>query len=686
MNVVEQDLHSLGRALAEGRTTSVGLVAAYLARIGHYDHHGIRLNAVPVLNPDAFAEARAADERRARGESLGPLDGIPYTAKDSYRVRGLVAASGSPAFASLVSAEDAYTISRLRAAGAVCLGLTTMPPMANGGMQRGVYGRAESPYNANFLTSAWASGSSNGSGTAIAASFAAFGLGEETWSSGRAPANNNGLVAYTPSWGVISMRGNWPLVPTMDVVVPHTRSVTDLLAVLDTLVADDASARGDFWRLQQWVDVPASSEVRPDSYPELARKGSLAGKRIGVPSMYLGRGEHAVPTRASIVTLAERAIEELRRLGAEVVETDFPVLTTYESSHATLGGGYQGGLAESGYVPAGFADAELIDLAAFALDDFLRANVDTAQRSGLEPPTPHHLLDVDAALVFPPPPGQLPDEYGDEFGMGDYPRLAAERGLRPPADIPDLGEGVAGLDRARRDLFEDWLAAEGLDALAFPTSADIAPADADTQQASHDLAWRNGTWVANGNLVLRHLGIPTVTVPMGVLPDIGMPSGLTFAGRAWDDNALLSMAWEFDESGSRRVAPPRTPELPSGERPAATAGNASGIDSVSAGTTDEAPTLGLVVELTHDRPDSLLGLTITGELDRDGADHVALTVNGTPVPARLDGRHLHAETTVPGDLHNTPHSTWRAAYGSLVVVTVSGPWGEIGAFRIVGGV
>ncbi len=79
------------------------------------------------------------------------------------------------------------------------LGKTNMPPLANGGMQRGVYGRAESPYNAEFLTAAWASGSSNGSGTSTAANLAAFGMGEETVSSGRSPASNNALVAYTPS-------------------------------------------------------------------------------------------------------------------------------------------------------------------------------------------------------------------------------------------------------------------------------------------------------------------------------------------------------------------------------------------------------------------------------------------------------------------------------------------------------
>src|SRR5207302_5585977 len=104
--------------------------------------------------------------------------------------------------------------------------------------------------NANYLTAAFASGSSNGSGTATAASFAAFGLAEETWSSGRAPASNNALCAYTPSRGVISVRGNWPLVPTMDVVVPHARTMADLLAVLDVIVAEDPDTRGDLMRAQ----------------------------------------------------------------------------------------------------------------------------------------------------------------------------------------------------------------------------------------------------------------------------------------------------------------------------------------------------------------------------------------------------------------------------------------------------
>ncbi|MNV89147.1 amidase [compost metagenome] len=101
----------------------------------------------------------------------------------------------------------------------------------------------------------------------------------------------------------------------------------------------------------------------------------------------------------------------------------------------------------------------------------------------------------------------------------------------------------------------------GLDAVLFPTVADVGPADADVNPASADIAWSNGIWVANGNLAIRHLGVPTVTVPMGVMADIGMPVGLTFAGRAYSDNALLSFGAAFEATGSRRMIPPRTPAL-----------------------------------------------------------------------------------------------------------------------------
>ncbi|WP_091607281.1 amidase [Arthrobacter koreensis] len=567
-DVVEAGIAELRDALESGKTTSEELVTAYLERIEAYDRSGPRLNSVIVENPGVFEEARASDARRARGETLGPLDGIPYTAKNSFKVRGLTVAAGSPAFADLVAQQDAFTIGRLRDAGAVLIGLTNMPPMANGGMQRGLYGRAESPYNAAYLTSAFASGSSNGSGTATAASFAAFGLGEESWSSGRAPASCNALCAYTPSRGVISIRGNWPLVPTMDVVVPHARTMADLLEVLDVIVADDAETRGDFWRAQPWVKVPAASDVRPPSYPSLAvgtaaARGVLSGKRFGVPKMYINEDPDAgtadspgiggptgqrIETRDTVIELWRAARRDLGAAGAEVVEVDFPVVSNYEGDRPGTPT-----VATRGLVSPEFLHREIVDLSAWAWGDFLAANGDPKLMS---------LADVDAAAIFPHPEGALPDRYtGFDDDIAMYPQHVREHPVESFTDIPHLAGGVRGLEETRRIDLEVWMDSLGLDAVVFPAVADIGPADADVNPESADLAWRNGVWVANGNLVPRHLGIPTVTVPMGTLPDIGMPVGLTFAGRGWDDNALLRFGAAFEATGSRRTEPPRTPRL-----------------------------------------------------------------------------------------------------------------------------
>lgn len=570
--MVEASIAELRTALETGAVTSVELVEAYLDRIEAYDRPSTStaLNALVVMNPDAFDEARASDERRAAGEPLGPLDGIPYTAKDSYLARGLTAAAGSPAFEHLIAQHDAFAIERLRADGAVLLGLTNMPPMANGGMQRGVYGRAESPYNAEYLTAAFGSGSSNGSGTATAASFAAFGLGEETWSSGRAPASNNALCAYTPSRGVISVRGNWPLVPTMDVVVPHTRTMADLLEVLDVIVADDPSARGDFWRVQPWVEIPAASAVRPSSYRDLratdaaSARSSLRGKRFGVPRMYVNADAEAgtsepgrtpgiggstgqrIDTRESVIELWEAAQRDLEAAGAEVVLVGFPVVSNYEGDRPGAPT-----IATRGLVSAEYLHHEIVDLSAWAWNDFLDANGD---------PALHALADVDGARIFPHPEGALPDRYtGFDDDIAEYPGWARSHPGAALTDIPHLESGIRGLEETRRIDLELWMDGLGLDAVVFPAVADVGPADMDVNEASADLGWRNGVWVANGNLVPRHLGIPTVTVPMGTMRDIGMPVGLTFAGRAYDDTALLALAAAFEATGARRTPPPRTP-------------------------------------------------------------------------------------------------------------------------------
>ena len=515
-NVVEAGISTLRAALEGGGTTSEDLVRAYLARIEKYDSNGICLNALVVMNPDALEEARASDRRRADGSLLGPLDGIPYTAKDSYQARGLTVAAGSPAFKDLVAQRDAFTIERLRAGGAVLIGLTNMPPMANGGMQRGVYGRAESPYNADYLTAAFASGSSNGSGTATAASFAAFGLAEETWSSGRAPASNNALCAYTPSRGVISVRGNWPLVPTMDVVVPHARTMADLLEVLDVVVADDAETRGDFWRVQPWIPVPRASAVRPPSYMALAVPDGAAaarscspGKRFGVPRMYINADPDAgtapnpgiggptgqrIDTRGSIIDLWNAARRDLEAAGAEVVEVDFPVVSNYEGDRPGAPT-----IATRGLVSADYLRREIVDLSAWAWNDFLDANGD---------PALNRLADVEGAGIFPAPDGcpagplrRLRRRHQRLSGVDPRTRRPGPGGDPAPAR-----PGWSGLEETRRMDLEEWMDRLGLDAVVFPGRSGRGPRGRGhqpglrrsrpgaTASGCPTATWSRGTW------------------------------------------------------------------------------------------------------------------------------------------------------------------------------------------------
>lgn len=670
LHIVEASIAELRDALERGILTSVELVSAYLRRIAYYDRHGTTLNAVPLLDPSMFEAAAASDKRRSQGRVLGPLDGIPYTAKDSYRAKGLTVAAGSPAFERLIAGDDAFTIERLRAAGAVLIGLTNMPPMANGGMQRGVYGRAESPYNGDYLTAAFASGSSNGSGTATAASFAAFGLGEETWSSGRAPASNNGLVAYTPSRGIISVRGNWPLVPTMDVVVPHTRSVPDLLELLDVIVADDHQPRGDFWRVQPWLEIPPSSTLRPGSYKDLPVAGSLKGVRLGVPRMYIGRDTGAdapIETRLSVLALWREAARDLAALGAEVIEVDFPLVSNYERD-----GPDAQSMVDRGLVPEGFVGHELGLLSAWAFDDFLRSNGD---------PDLPDLASVDGAMIFPQPPGALPDRYGEDASLAHYVDLA-KRGFPALADIPDIGEGIKGLETVRRIDFDEWMDRRGIDALVFPAVADVGLADADVNEASARLAWRNGTWVANGNLVWRHFGIPTVTVPMGIMADIGMPVGLTFAGKAYDDTRILRFAADYEQASKRRAAPQRTPELPDDvfpalpkPHPSADAGLSLKIRAATHGLDDTRDEVTADIELISPAPIDL----------HDAL--VKIHVNGEAAEFTGNGPVFLARKVVLSAEHRAIHSVWRKPYGSIITAVIRLADGRsAGGFAVTGGI
>ncbi|RFU34157.1 hypothetical protein B7463_g2143, partial [Scytalidium lignicola] len=555
-SIVGATIDSLSKALQSRIITSVELVVLYLNRIAYFDRRGPRLNSTPVLNPNALKEAAESDRRRALGLEKGALDGIPFTVKDSYKVKGMTMAAGSPAFANLIAQEDSFAVAALRNAGALVLGKTNMPPMAIGGVQRGLYGRAESPYNPDYLPAAWHSGSSSGSGVAVASNLCAFGLGEETVSSGRSPASNNGLVAYTPSRGIISIRGNWPLFPLRDTVVPHTRTVRDMLHVLDALTVEDPDTSGDLWRTQTVVKLPKLAAIEPGDFMDLAKPGLLAGKRIGVPKMYVGTdlgGYEKIEIRPSILDLWRDAEKTLTKLGVTCVEVDFPAVSEYEQDRRGSRDLY-----ERNMLPPGWNDLEINDMVSAAWEEFLQLNGD---------PELSTLANVNPWIIHADPPEAVDTQRSSKAHEGcdsiEYQRIVdrAKKGYGGPQTFPQLPEVLRGLERARTELFEDWMNERGLDAVVFPANADIAPSDADVDPISSAAAWRNGTVFSNMNHVMRHLGIPSVTVTMGIMEDTGMPVGLTFIGPAYSDKTLLSYAFDYELASRKREEPPLAPAL-----------------------------------------------------------------------------------------------------------------------------
>ncbi len=308
-DVYEQSILELQAAQTSGRVTSRGLVAAYLARIAAYDHAGPQLNAVVTINSHAREDADALDRERAAKGPRGPLHGIPLLIKDNYNTVDMPTSGGTLALATMQPATDAFQVQRLREAGAVILGKTAMHELAAGITTiSSLTGQTRNPYDLMRVPG----GSSGGTGAAVAASFAAAGMGSDTCGSIRIPAANQNLVGLRPTMGLSSRNGVIPLSTTQDVAGPLARTVTDLALIFDATVGPDP---------RDPVTADAAAH-RPRSYRDGLDATALKGARIGVIRSFFG----TAPEDGEVGDVVRKALDQMKAQGAEVVDVVVPGL------------------------------------------------------------------------------------------------------------------------------------------------------------------------------------------------------------------------------------------------------------------------------------------------------------------------------------------------------------------------
>jgi aspartyl-tRNA(Asn)/glutamyl-tRNA(Gln) amidotransferase subunit A len=291
-------------ALAEGTVSSVELTQAHLDRIEATESH---IGAFLARSSNALEAARDSDDRRAAGERVSPLAGIPIAIKDVLCTSDMVTTAGSRILEGWVPPYDATVVSKLLTAGMVALGKTNMDEFAMGSStERSGYHPTHNPWD---LTRA-PGGSGGGSAAAVAAKQAPVGIGSDTGGSIRQPASFTGTVGVKPTYGGVSRYGVIALASSLDQVGPVSRTVMDSAMVHDVIAGHDP---------HDSTSIPTPWTSMTEAALKGSRAESLAGVRVGVVKELLGEG-----IAPGVRQRFDEALELLSAQGAEVVEVSVP--------------------------------------------------------------------------------------------------------------------------------------------------------------------------------------------------------------------------------------------------------------------------------------------------------------------------------------------------------------------------
>lgn len=488
----ELSIAEIQTRLKSGDLTVRQLVDQYVARIMAYDQDGPKVNSVIELNPQAFELADKMDADLREGKVRGPLHGVPILLKDNIDTADrLQTTAGSLALQGHRAAQDAGLVEKLRAAGALILGKTNLSEWANfrgkksisGWSSRG--GQTRNPYALDRSPC----GSSSGSGAAVAANFCAAAVGTETDGSIICPSQTNGIVGIKPTLGLVSRSGIIPIAHSQDTAGPMARSVADAAILLGAMVGADKRDPATRRALSK-VEGSSKKKGLTDYMPFLDPNG-LQGARIGVARGLFGSDKR-------LLALMDSNLEAMKKAGAVLVEVEL------KSSDAF-----------------GKTETEVLHFEFKAdLNAYLAGCTDVPVRS---------MADVIA--------------FNNEHRAQAMPFFGQEHMEEAQKRGPLTSKKyLAALEKNHR-----LTRTEGLDAVMKRRrlACIVVPSGGPAWMVDHVNGDGSSNWDMDSTSHAAVAGYPHITVPAGYV--FGLPVGISFIGRAWQEPTLIKLAYAFEQ-------------------------------------------------------------------------------------------------------------------------------------------
>ncbi|HVG27996.1 MAG TPA: amidase [Acidobacteriaceae bacterium] len=527
-DLMEVTVEKLHRLYAVHTYTVTEVVRWHLARVDRYN--GIYRAVQTVNREGALAEAAREDaEAKRPGFTPGLLWGVPIVVKANTSVKGMVTTDGWRGYMlpghALVAPEDATIVRKLKAAGAVLLGVTNMPDFAASDTNRSTaFGRTGNAYDVRFSPG----GSSGGTVTSVTSNYAVLGNGTDTGNSIRMVVATSALVGVFPTRGLVSLAGIAPLDWQLDNTGPIARDVPDAAVALTVIAGEDP---GDPATVGSSAKAAAAGETGP--YTRYLKPGALKGKRFGVPAFILegeatpfqgvcatasaeefraAREGARLPLRPETRAMFLKAVEELREAGATVVMTPdvLPDSFAEEASH----------ICTLPYLREG-------------TDRFLAV---------YGPEGGYHSAAEYEQAVGKALPGTIVG--GRTTGAGDARGIAQARVEEDPGAEANL-LGPRRRVQAMYDAELDRLKLDGFvyPAIQMPPPDETMPQDGGLSGGPHsDTGWVN------------MLGVPAISFPAGFY-ESGLPFGIEISTRKWHDGEMLGWAYDY-ELRTRHRRPP----------------------------------------------------------------------------------------------------------------------------------